>query len=914
MEKKLPLFVFCVLALISTHIFAQTAKQKQKIISTYKVDKLKKLERTFETEFEKNYNLALQLAAERGWPLKKKNANNSVSRLMGVTQNLLPIYYTDENQGAGITARTNKLYPNGGMGLNLTGAGMTMALWEGGSPSLNHELFEGRVIFSDDDQATIELSDHATHVAGTLIGGASFNSGATKGMAYEAQLKAYSSSDDAAEVTVEAANGNLVSSHSYGVGADLTPAYPGQYDGKARAYDEIMYNAPYYLGVFSAGNDGGTGYDLLTDMSCNKNGLTVAAVEEVLNYTGPSGVALGGFSSWGPTDDGRIKPDISAKGVNTYSSNYNEETQVNEYSYKTGTSMATPSVAGTVLLLQQHYHNVNSAYMKSATARGLVCHTADETGSANGPDYKYGWGLINAQKAAQTILDNGNNAIISELTLTPGNTYTIDVTASGLENLMASITWTDRPGEAQNNVNELNNRTARLINDLDIRITDADNNTYFPWKLNPETPSAAATQGDNSVDNIEKIDIENPSGTYTITVSHKGTLDASQNYTLIVTGLFDNLRPSVNITSHEHNQFIENGTNVTLETQANDPNGSIVSVEFIVDSTTLETVTNSPYNVTTSFANGIHTIKVIATDNDGNTVTQEITLIVGEFSDNLTIPASYDGEERIGNGKVDIGSSDLEFVYDSFVGGDQISAVQFSNLNIPKGATITSAYIQFTAKSPHSSAATLLVSVEAAANPLILAETVNNFSERTYSAPITWTVDPWTSGDSGTAQQTPDLSALIQNNINNSNWNTGQSIVVKLEAPDDMLGTTSTMRRAHAMDASNSSYGPVLHLSYTVDATTLSIPETALNTSSIAVYPNPTEGVVYIKYNENNTIELSHVEVYDMLGRRVQQVDLKENVSENKSFNLDRISTGHYLLKLVSVEGSIIKTQHLIVK
>lgn len=914
MEKKLPILVFCVFALISTHIFAQTAKQKQKIISTYKVDKLKQLERTFETEFEKNYNLALQLAAERRWPLKKKNANNSVSRLMGVTPDLQPIYYTDENQGAGITARTNKLYPNGGMGLNLTGAGMTMALWEGGSPSLNHELFEGRVIYSDTDQASVELSDHATHVAGTLIGGPSFNNGATKGMAYKAQLKAYSSSGDAAEVTAEAANGNLVSSHSYGVGADLTPAYPGQYDGKARTYDEIMYNAPYYLGVFSAGNDGGTGYDLLTDMSCNKNGLTVAAVEEVSNYTGPSSVALGGFSSWGPTDDGRIKPDISAKGVNTYSSNYNEDTQVNEYSYKTGTSMATPSVAGTVLLLQQHYHNVNNAYMKSATARGLVCHTADETGSANGPDYKYGWGLINAQKAAQTILDHGNNAIVSELTLTPGNTYTIDVTASGLENLMASITWTDQPGEAQNNVNELNNRTPRLINDLDVRITDANNNTYFPWKLNPETPSAAATQADNIVDNIEKIDIENPSGTYTITVSHKGTLAATQAYTLIVTGLFDNLRPSVSITSHEHNQFIENGTNVTLETQAIDPNGSIVSVEFIVDNTTLETLTSSPYNVTTSFTDGIHTVKVIATDNDGNIATQEITLIVGEFSDSLSVPASYDGEEEVTNGDVDMGSSDLEFVYDSSAGDDQISAIQFSNLNIPKGATITSAYIQFTAKGDHSSSATLLVSVEAAANPLILAETVNNFSERTYSAPITWTVDPWASDDSGTAQQTPDLSALIQNNINSNNWNIGQSIVVKIEAPNNLLGTTSTMRRAHAMDASNSSYRPVLHLSYTVDATTLSVPKTALNKSSIAVYPNPTVGIVYIKYNENNAPRLSHVEVYDMLGRRVQQVDLKGNVSKNKSFNLDRISTGHYLLKLVSVEGSIIKTQHLIVK
>lgn len=518
-------------------MYAQTPAQRQEIKNKSNVQKLNAISKRLEAQEKRNYQLALRLAKNKKWPLEKFDEKGSKSKLVGVKitgKDTVAIYHTNDNRGAGITSRANTLYPGGSLGLNVTGNGMTLGLWEIDAVLASHELFEGRVNQVDSDTP----DSHATHVAGTIIGSPNFKGGAAKGMAYEGRIRAFNSSYDESEVASEAANGNLLSSHSYGITARNQPEYYlGKYDANARNYDEIMYNAPYYLGVFSAGNDRGkgitpSGYDLLTDMSCNKNGLTVAAIYEVSNYTGPSSVNMSSFSSWGPTDDGRIKPDISAKGVDLYSST---NTSNSSYQYMSGTSMATPSTSGTLMLIQQHYYNVNNSFMKSATLRGLVLHTADEAGSSDGPDYEYGWGLLNAEKAAKTITEEGTQSIIKELELNSGGTYTINVTASGLENLMASIAWTDKEGTV--GANYVNDRTPNLVNDLDIRITKSGT-TYYPWKLNPAYPSSGATKGDNKVDNIEKIDIANASGQYTITITHKGSLySGKQAFSLIITGI-----------------------------------------------------------------------------------------------------------------------------------------------------------------------------------------------------------------------------------------------------------------------------------------------------------------------------------------------------------------------------------------
>jgi GEVED domain/Subtilase family/Bacterial surface protein, Ig-like domain/MAM domain, meprin/A5/mu/Secretion system C-terminal sorting domain/Fibronectin type III domain len=334
----------------------------------------------------------------------------------------------------------------------------------------------------------------------------------------------------------------LISNHSYGFRADLIPDYYfGAYITESRDWDQIMFNAPNYLMVVAAGNDGNdnssngaplngnSSYDKLSGHATSKNNLVVANANDA-NIDGNGNlvsVSINSSSSEGPTDDLRIKPDITGNGTSVYSTYESSDTAYNSI---TGTSMASPNVAGTLLILQQHANNVNGNFMRAATLKGLALHTADDVGAV-GPDAIYGWGLLNAKRAAQVITNNGNESRIEELTLTSGQTYQITVDSDGVNDLMASISWTDRAGTA---TTATNSSTPVLVNDLDIRVTKGGT-TNTPWKLTGVNSNGT---GDNNVDPYERVDVANATGTYTITVTHKGSLTGgSQNYSLIVTGL-----------------------------------------------------------------------------------------------------------------------------------------------------------------------------------------------------------------------------------------------------------------------------------------------------------------------------------------------------------------------------------------
>jgi hypothetical protein len=201
--------------------------------------------------------------------------------------------------------------------------------------------------------------------------------------------------------------------------------------------------------------------------------------------------------------------------------------------------MSSPNVTGTCALLQQHYQNTHSSSsMRSATLKGLTIHSADEAGAAAGPDYIYGWGLMNAEQAAELIsLDSYGNNVIDERVLSNGSTYTRSIESDGTNPLRVTICWTDPQGIPLSS-DLLNNRTPMLVNDLDLKLTE-NSIAYYPWKLDPDNPSNAATNStENNVDNVEQVYISDPvEGTYTIEVSHDGTLSGgSQAFSIIVSG------------------------------------------------------------------------------------------------------------------------------------------------------------------------------------------------------------------------------------------------------------------------------------------------------------------------------------------------------------------------------------------
>ena len=534
--------VFVLTLFVGPFLSAQTPAERQEITRDYDLAKMAELRAEFLQSEQEQRAQALEMAAIKGWPETIQNQDGFIGSLIGIYENGEPKYRITHNREGGITTRANTLHTGGVTGLDLDGQDMIVGEWDGGAVRQTHQLLAGRV---DQIDGATGSGDHATHVAGTLIGNGTVVNGAAKGMLPEGTLWAHDWFSDYPEMIDAAANGLLVSNHSYGSNIQNAPLWRlGYYDNDARGLDNIHYTAPYYLACVSAGNDrqsginpGDGGFDYLTDMSTAKNSLTVAATFEVLNYTGPTSVAMSGFSSWGPTDDGRVKPDISGKGVNMYSSVGGSNQAYANYS---GTSMSSPNVAGSLILLQQYYNQLNGAFMKGATLRGLALHTADETGSADGPDYRFGWGLLNVQRGAEVIGGMNDSSYIIEETLNSGETIVFSVSATGGEPLVGSVTWTDPPGTPlPTNASSEDDPTPMLKNDVDFRLISAAGVESFPWKLDPSNFTAAATQGDNNVDNIEKIEINGAVGTYTARISHKGAnlVDGLQDVSIVISGM-----------------------------------------------------------------------------------------------------------------------------------------------------------------------------------------------------------------------------------------------------------------------------------------------------------------------------------------------------------------------------------------
>ena len=429
----------------------------------------------------------------------------------------------------------------------------------------------------------------------------------------------------------------------------------------ARDFDAIMYNAPYYLQVVSAGNDGSNNsantdplegnalFDKLSGMTTAKNNLTVANGQDAVIDEDGNLVSMNrnNGSSEGPTDDLRIKPDITGNGSGLISPVGGDS----GYGNYTGTSMSGPNVMGSLLLVQQHYNNINGSFMLGATLKGLALHTADDITPDNssspsqsliGPDATTGWGLLNTKFAVETINKAGFASVVKEETLNNEDTFIMNVKSDGINPLVASISWTDVAGE-QNTNGTVNDPTPALVNDLDIRVTqviDGETTTFLPWKL---TSVNTNELGDNLVDPYEKIEIAAASGEYLVTVSHKGALTNDlQNFSLIVTGSLSDINltstnPSIIQCSTEDAEFkfdytqqIQTTTTVSVD---NLPVGATASFSqsSISDNGEITLTVGALEDV----AAGTYDINIIATNGDETQNKKvELRVVHPEFTDN----------------------------------------------------------------------------------------------------------------------------------------------------------------------------------------------------------------------------------------------------------------------------------------
>jgi len=260
----------------------------------------------------------------------------------------------------------------------------------------------------------------------------------------------------------------------------------GRYEKEAQTVDALVWAMPYYLPLWAAGNEQDSltalgGYQSITFNSLAKNILTIGAVNDavVAGVRNPSSGSMSPFSSWGPTDDGRIKPDLVANGVSVYSSTAGSDSSYDgTYS---GTSMATPNAAGSAALLQQLYANSFGQRPRASLLKALLIHTADDLGNP-GPDYKFGWGLINLKAAADIVLAHKANPtaprIIENAITSTLKTTTTTFTWDGVSPIRATLSWTDPAGAPQT---ATDSRTPSVVHDLDLKITGPDGATaYLP--------------------------------------------------------------------------------------------------------------------------------------------------------------------------------------------------------------------------------------------------------------------------------------------------------------------------------------------------------------------------------------------------------------------------------------------------
>ncbi len=460
------------------------------------------------------------------------------------------------NHEASVVMKARSLYmPNHG---ELTGKGVVVGIGDGGQLG-NHLDFEGRI----NNKAYGTYSSYGEHgdlVAG-CIGGGGHLQPAHKGVAPEATLVIQKTNRILTKAPEYIVEGMTLTNNSYG---SPTNCYNvGLYDYTSKMIDEQIYTYPHLLHVFAVGNSGemaceGTekGYGtIMKSYAPNKNGVTAGAVTlDKEHYD---------FSSKGPTPDGRIKPELCAvtEQITSTRRNFN-------YGSFGGTSSAAAFVTGALALMYDAYENTHSALPENALIKAIACNTATDLGH-EGPDYKYGFGVVDVKRAKAVIEEQQH--IINIISKEEQKVHELEVPA-GLTEAKFLLYWNDLPAEAY--------PIAALVNDLDLSITDPNGNVIEPWILSADIPNLPATRGQDKINNIEQITIKNPvAGTYTVKVNgNQFPLPQVQSQEYVVT--YDYIESGLTVDyPNGHEKWLPNTNNIIAWT-LNGTNDSPFKVEY----------------------------------------------------------------------------------------------------------------------------------------------------------------------------------------------------------------------------------------------------------------------------------------------------------------------------------------------
>ncbi|MBI2843864.1 MAG: choice-of-anchor D domain-containing protein [Armatimonadetes bacterium] len=431
---------------------------------------------------------------------------------------------------------------------NLDGTDVRIGEWDGGQILTTHQDLTPRVTNVEADNA---ISSHSTHVCGTMISSGANNANAM-GMALNATVFGYDFDDDTTDEQSDAVTDHAIriSNHSWGsiIGWDFdgtnwndtgNTGQFGLYEGECADYDTLVRDTGLIV-CRSAGNDrddcnpgdpndcdgtlgaDGQRYDTIPDRGVAKNVITVGAIND-------NGTTITGFSSSGPANDGRIKPDVVANGAGLTSTC---EASNSDYCSKSGTSMSCPTVSGICALLvqryRQHYANANPT---PDIIKALLVNTAVDLGRP-GPDYLFGYGLVDALEAVDTI-DVGGVRIITDAVDNGQTDEFLVAVGPGAGQLRVTLNWIDPEGTTDSGDPD-------IVNNLDLEVVQPDDTVIFPF-TGPGTvnfTNNATATGPNSIDTVEQV-VANPvQGFWKVRVKGTSVPAGPQNYALVSNASF----------------------------------------------------------------------------------------------------------------------------------------------------------------------------------------------------------------------------------------------------------------------------------------------------------------------------------------------------------------------------------------
>ncbi|WP_319506853.1 putative Ig domain-containing protein [uncultured Methanolobus sp.] len=580
--------------------------------------------------------------------------------------------------------------------LGLNGSGQIVAVCDTGldtgiNDNSMHADIRGRILsiadFSGDGAQ--DITGHGTHVTGSVLGNGAMSDGQYTGMAPEATLVFQAvGTDDWGLGGIPGSNISILFQNAYSAGARIhTNSWgwdsDGEYNSYAYSVDHFLWNHPDMLILFSAGNEGqDTNYDGVVDQdSLNspataKNSITVGASENERGDTFYSGSystwgarwpslfvrtplkddymaddskGIAAFSSRGPTDDGRIKPDIVAPGtfiISTRSTQgwYDWGTVNDDYAYSGGTSISTPIVAGSAALVREYYTelenvaNPSAALMKATLLNGAYDMAPGQYGEgttqeiSGRPDYSQGWGRLDVENSILVAYPE----VISyydSISINNGDSWssTYDYVKSG-QPVRATLVWTDYPS--------LPYEAKTLVNDLDLTITDSSD-TYY------------GNNGPDHINNVEGIELNAAAeGDYTITIDGHSIIYGPQPFALVLSFTCDN------------NEFPANGSyadssTTTVSTDVVHPGGvNQSSIKMEIDGSpvayTAVSITDGysiQYDTPNPFQNMEHNVKVTAFTDTEQEFSYEWKFIVDAQISNHAPVLDHIGNQGINESK-----------------------------------------------------------------------------------------------------------------------------------------------------------------------------------------------------------------------------------------------------------------------